>query len=148
MFENMIYIWIAAMVGFLILEAIIPGLVSVWFAIGSLSAIIATALDAPLWLQLAVFAAVSVATLLATRPLVKKYINGRTTPTNADAVIGLECIVTEEVDNIRGTGTANVGGRVWSARSADDAVVISSGSRAVIKSIAGVKIIIEPVKED
>lgn len=148
MFENMIYVWIAAMVGFLILEAIIPGLVSVWFAIGSLSAIIAAALDAPVWIQLAVFAAVSVVTLLATRPLVKKYINSRTTPTNADAIIGLECIVTEDVDNIRGTGAANVGGRVWTARSTDDDVIISSGSRAVIKSIAGVKIIIEPVKED
>lgn len=148
MFENMIYVWIAAMVGFLILEAIVPGLVSVWFAIGSLSAIIAAALDAPVWLQLTVFAVVSVATLLATRPLVKKFINGRTTPTNADAIIGAECIVTEEVDNIRGTGAANVGGRVWTARSADDDVIISSGSRAVIKSIAGVKIIIEPVKED
>lgn len=148
MFENMIYVWIAAMVGFLILEAIIPGLVSVWFAIGSLSAIIAAALDAPVWIQLAVFAAVSVVTLLATRPLVKKYINSRTTPTNADAVIGLECIVTEDVDNIRGTGAANVGGRVWTARSTDDDVIISSGSRAVIKNIAGVKIIIEPVKED
>lgn len=148
MFENMIYVWIAAMVGFLILEAIIPGLVSVWFAIGSLSAIIAAALDAPVWIQLAVFAAVSVVTLLATRPLVKKYINSRTTPTNADAIIGLECIVTEDVDNIRGTGAANVGGRVWTARSTDDDVIISSGSRAVIKNIAGVKIIIEPVKED
>ena len=136
-------VWFAAMVVFLIVEGIVPGLVSIWFAIGSLAALISAALHAPLWLQLVWFGIVSVATLLLTRPLVKKYVNGRTQPTNADSVIGRDCVVRETVDNLNGTGAVWIDGKMWTARSEDAQKIIPEGTTAIALRIEGVKLIVK-----
>ena len=134
---NMALIWLIAMIVLLIVEAVVPGLVSIWFALGALAARIAAILHAPMWLQLVWFFVVSIAALVLTRPLAKKYVNGRVKPTNADMILGKECVVTEEIDNIRGTGAVTVGGKVWTARSADvtvslcSAILILSVNRAI-----------------
>ena len=57
-------------------------------------------LHAPIWLQIAVFLVVSAVALYFTRPLVKKYINGKVEPTNADMTIGKVCRVTETINNM------------------------------------------------
>lgn len=49
-FVNMPVVWLIAMVALLIVEAIVPGLVSIWFALGALAALISALLGAPLWL--------------------------------------------------------------------------------------------------
>ena len=64
-------IWIAAIVIFGVVEAATVGLVSIWFVIGSAAGLIAAVLDAPIWLQVVVFFIVSIAALIATRPLVR-----------------------------------------------------------------------------
>lgn len=136
-------VWFIAMVVFLIVEGMVPGLVSIWFAIGSLAALISAALHAPLWLQLVWFGIVSVASLLLTRPLVKKYVNGRTQPTNADSVIGRECVVRETVDNLNGTGAVWIDGKMWTARSEDAQKIIPEGTTAIALRIEGVKLIVK-----
>lgn len=135
--------WLAAFVVFLIVEGIVPGLVSIWFAVGALAALISALFSAPLWLQIVWFVVVSVAALCLTRPLAKKYVNSKIDPTNADAVIGRECVVCEKVDNILGTGAAKVSGKEWTARSEDDSVVFDAGERAEVVRIEGVKLIIK-----
>ena len=64
--------WVAALVVFLIVEAVTAGLVSIWFVFGSLVALICAALGAAVWLQIFWFVIVSVATLVLKRPLVKR----------------------------------------------------------------------------
>ena len=81
-------IWIGLIVIFLVIEGLTAGLVTIWFAVGALAALIAAMFHAPLWLQLVWFFVISIAAFAVTRPLVKKYINGRTQPTNADMLIG------------------------------------------------------------
>lgn len=136
-------IWFIAMVVFLVIEGIVPGLVSIWFAFGALAALISAALNAPLWLQLVWFGIVSVAALWLTRPLVKKYVNNRTQPTNLDSVIGRDCVVKETVDNLNGTGAVWVDGKMWTARSEDAEKVIPEGKTAVALRIEGVKLIVK-----
>lgn len=99
---SMTAVWLVAMIVLLIIEGIVPGLVSIWFAIGALAAMISAILGAPLWLQVLWFFAVSILTLCLTRPFAKKYVNSRATPTNADMLIGKECVVTEAIDNVLG----------------------------------------------
>jgi len=140
---NTYVFWLVTMVILLIVEAIVPGLVSVWFALGALAAMISALFDSPFWLQFVWFAVVSVASLCLTRPLVKKYVNSRIQPTNADALIGKECIVTERIENISGTGAVKISGKVWTARSADDSVMIEPGHVVKVKQIQGVKLIVE-----
>ena len=103
-FSAEVIFWIVALVAFVIVEAVTVGLASIWFAIGALAALLCAALHGPLWLQVLWFLVVSTATLIITRPLVKKYVNGRTVATNADRNIGRTAVVTERIDNMAGTG--------------------------------------------
>jgi len=138
-------IWLGAIVLFLVVEALVPGLVSIWFAFGALAALISALLSAPLWLQFVWFIAVSVAALALTRPLARKYVNARVQPTNADMLIGQECLVTETIDNLHATGAVSVGGKVWTARSEGDSMTIPRGAMARVLRIEGVKLIVETV---
>ena len=139
---NMTVVWLIAMIVLLIVEAVVPGLVSIWFALGALAALIAAILHAPMWLQLVWFFVVSIAALVLTRPLAKKYVNSRVKPTNADMILGKECVVTEEIDNIRGTGAVTVGGKVWTARMENDGETAAVGEVLKTLRIEGVKLIV------
>ena len=135
--------WVAALVVFLIVEAVTAGLVSIWFVFGSLVALICAALGAAVWLQIFWFVIVSVATLVLTRPLVKRYVDSRSVATNADRSIGRAAVVTERIDNLAATGAVKLDGVVWTARSTDDAVAIEADERVTVRAIEGVKLIVE-----
>lgn len=137
--------WVVALVVFLIVEAVTAGLVSIWFVFGSLVALICAALGAAVWLQIFWFVIVSVATLVLTRPLVKRYVDSRSVATNADRSIGRAAVVTERIDNLAATGAVKLDGVVWTARSTDDAVAIETGERVTIRAIEGVKLIVERI---
>ena len=135
--------WVVALVVFLIVEAVTAGLVSIWFVFGSLVALICAALGAAVWLQIFWFVIVSVATLVLTRPLVKRYVDSRSVATNADRSIGRAAVVTERIDNLAATGAVKLDGVVWTARSTDNAVAIETGERVTVRAIEGVKLIVE-----
>ena len=138
--------WLIAMVVLLIIEAVVPGLISIWFALGAFAALIAALFHAPPWLQLVWFLVVSILTLLLTRPFVKKYVNNRVTPTNADMSIGKDAVVTEKIDNLGETGAVRLDGKVWSARMADENASAEVGETVRILRIEGVKLIVEKTK--
>ena len=133
--------WIIAMVLFLVIEATTAGLASVWFAVGALIAMVAAMFKAEIWLQIVVFVVVSALTLYFTRPLVKKYVNNKVEPTNADMIIGKDCRVVETIDNIAGTGAVYVDGKTWTARSKDEEI-IPEGELVKAEEIQGVKLIV------
>ena len=135
-------VWLIATVVFLIIEGIVPGLISIWFAAGALAALLAAMVGAPIWLQVVWFLLVSIAALAITRPLVKKYVNGRTQPTNADRIFGKECVVREAIDNVQGTGAVAVDGKVWTARMESDEESAQVGEIVVARRIEGVKLIV------
>lgn len=139
--DNMSIVWVVIMVVFLVVEAATAGLTCIWFAIGALAALIAALFGAPIWLQLVWFFVVSVFTLYFTRPLVLKYVNSRSQPTNADMVIGKEALVTEAIDNVESAGAVAVGGKVWTARS-ENGEPIEVGSIVTVLRIEGVKLIV------
>lgn len=139
--DNMSIVWVVIMVVFLVVEAATSGLTCIWFAIGALAALIAALFGAPIWLQLVWFFVVSVVTLYFTRPLVLKYVNSRSQPTNADMVIGKEALVTEAIDNVESAGAVAVGGKVWTARS-ENGEPIEVGSIVTVLRIEGVKLIV------
>ncbi len=140
------YMWLALMIGFLIAEAACPfHLVSIWFAIGSLAAMIAAALHAQLWLQITLFAVVSVALLIATWPFVKKIITPKIEKTNVDSVIGSRGYVTEDIDNLTAAGQVKLGGMYWTARS-ESGHPIPTGTLVEVTRIEGVKAFVATVE--
>ena len=66
--------WLIALIVFLIVEALTVGLVSIWFAAGSLVALLVSLAVDNIWIQFAVFFVVSAVCLLALRPLRQKYL--------------------------------------------------------------------------
>ena len=135
--------WLVAMVVLLIIEAVVPGLISIWFALGALAALISALFHAPVWLQIVWFVAVSVLTLVLTRPLVKKYVNNRVTPTNADMVIGKDAVVTERIDNLHAKGAVLLDGKTWTARMDQESEGAEPGETVRVLRIEGVKLIVE-----
>lgn len=138
----MVYVWLGILVAAIVLEIATTQIVSIWFAIGALAAFIATLAGVQqLWIQIVIFVVVSAIAVIATRPLVKKIINKKAEPTNADMVIGKTGVVTETIDNLAPTGVVKVNGSVWTARSADN-TVIEAGEKVIIREISGVKLIV------
>lgn len=86
-------IWLGIVVLFALLEAATVGLVSLWFALGGLAALVTAAITPSVPIQIVVFLAVSFAALVFTRPLVRKARLNRAQPTNADRNIGRKAVV-------------------------------------------------------
>ena len=138
----MVYVWLGIMIAAVVVEVCTAQMVSVWFAIGALcSFFVALAGVEQLWIQIVVFVIASAITVIVARPLVKKLVNKRAEPTNADMVIGKTGVVTEKIDNLAPSGLVKVNGNVWTARSVDDSV-IEENDRVVIKEISGVKLLV------
>lgn len=136
------YVWLALLIIFGIVEAATAALTSIWFAAGALAGTVAALLGGPLWLQILLFLAVSAATLAATRPLVRRYVDSRKVPTNVGRLIGQTARVTEDIDNIAGTGAVYIDGKTWSARSTDGAS-IPKDTLISVQRVEGVKLIVE-----
>lgn len=140
----MTIVWLALAICFAIAEAATLGLVSIWFASGSLVAMIASMLHAPLGLQIALFLITAAATLVLTRKFAKQQFNQERERTNADRVVGMEAIVTETVDNDKPSGQVRAGGQIWTARSLHE-TVIPVGAKVKVSAIQGVKAMVEEI---
>lgn len=139
----MVYIWLGILALTVIVEIITTQLVSIWFAAGSLAAfLVALAGVEQLWIQIVVFVVVSAVALALTRPLVKKMINRKVEPTNADMVIGKVGVVTQEINNLENAGLVKVCGAVWTARCTSDDI-IPKDKTVIVKEIRGVKLLVE-----
>ena len=136
-------VWLVLTVVFLIAEAATVTVISLWFAAGSLAAMVAALLGAGVWLQALVFLAVSAAALTALRPLVRKFLTPKLTATNIDSVIGSVGIVTADIDNIAASGQVKLNGMEWTARSSSGDS-IPRGTRVTVDRIEGVKVFVSP----
>ncbi len=139
---NAIYTWLILIALLLLVEAMTAGLTTIWFAGGAAVALICAFLGGPVWLQTGVFAAVSLVLLLVTRPLALKYMRRGSGKNSLDRMIGQEALVTEQIDNLRGTGEAQIDGQFWMARAADAEETFQKGEVVIIRSIQGVKLIV------
>ena len=139
----MVVIWLVALIVFLAVEAATVGLTAIWFALGALAALISAAFSAPLWLQLIWFFAVAIVTLVLTRPLAKNYLNSRRQATNADRVLNMVGVVQEPIDNVEGTGSVLVDGKLWPARSQNGQRIPAQMVVHPVQ-IEGVKLIVVP----
>lgn len=138
-------VWLLAIILFAVVEAVtVTALVSIWFSVGALAALIASFLTGNFWVQLFVFLIVSCGAFALLRPLARKYFTPGTQRTNADRLIGAEALVTETVDNLAATGQVSLKGQIWTARS-EDAAPLEPGRRVEVLRIEGVKVIVRPV---
>ncbi len=138
--------WLIAMLVFLFAEGITVTLVSIWFAIGALTAIVTALLGGPLWLQVLLFLVVSILLLASLRGIVRKYINPRLIHTNVDSVVGSIGIVTVPVNNVAALGQVRISGMDWSARSTTG-MPLPEGVQVRVDRIEGVKVFVSLAEE-
>lgn len=138
-------IWLILFVILVIFEIVTMGLTTIWFAAGALVAFIASLLHATWWVQFVLFIIVSFVMLIFTRPFAVKYVNRHTTKTNVDSIIGMTGRVIAQIDNEQASGYVTINGAEWAARSADG-TIIPVDTIVKVKSIEGVKVIVEQQK--
>ena len=137
--------WLIASGIFFIAEIITVGFLIFWLGIGALITMIVSFFTSNLIIQTTVFVISSTILIFATRPLINKFGNTKTTSTNAFSLVGKKGIVTQNIDSIRGTGQIKVQGELWSAIS-KDSDIIPKNTEVEILSIKGVKLIVTPVR--
>ena len=139
-------IWLILLVVFLVVEASTVTMVSLWFAAGAIGAMVVSLLKGAVWLQILVFLALSAAMLALLRPLVRKHITPKLSPTNVDAVIGAKGLVTVTIDNVTAAGQVKLNGIEWSARSVTGQI-IPEGTLVRVERVEGVKVFVIPVEK-
>lgn len=92
------------------------------------------------------FLAVSLVSLIVTRPLVKRFKKrNKTTGTNADRHIGQVGFMLTDLTDIDETAQAKVGAETWTVKS--DKAPLFKKTKVKFLAIEGVKLIVEPVTE-
>ena len=122
--------WFILFIVMLVVEFLTAGLVSIWFAFGALCTML-----------IAYFT--GILTLILTKPLIKKFKVFDVQPTNSDRVIGKIADVTKDITP-NNFGEVKIFGNYWTAISEEK---IKAGTKVRVKSIDGVKLIVEKEEE-
>lgn len=140
--EYMPYIWLAVIATAIFLEVQTSALVAIWFIPAAVVTTVLAFFDIPILWQIIIFLSLSLICLGISRICFKNQRIIRYTPTNADAVIGQQAIVTEQICNIKNKGLVKIQGQIWSAKSEDNSV-IEANEIVIVVAIEGVKLIVK-----
>lgn len=135
-------IWLIAAGVLLIAEALSLDLVLIMCGGGAGAAALTAALGAPIPVQLAVFALVSVGLLGVVRPLAVRHLRltAHTSATGVDALVGRNAVVVQTVNEH--AGRVKIGGDEWSAQSYDPGQVLETGQTVRVMEIRGVTAVV------
>lgn len=139
---NPIYIWLTALVVFVVIEIATMGLTTIWFAGGALVALVLALIKVPFYVQMGAFLVISIILLICTRPLAMKFFNQERIQTNVDSVVGKQAIVVARIDNLKEEGQVILNGMEWSARSYEAETIIPTGAVVEVKEVQGVKLMV------
>lgn len=142
-----IVVWIVAGLALFAIEATTVTFVALYFGVAALAAALVAALGAGIPLQLLVFAAVSVATLLGTRGMVTRALRRMPAArTNVSTLIGRRGVVTLPITAAAGRGQIRVGTEYWTARPfLDDSADIEEGASVEVIGVEGVTALVLPL---
>ena len=139
---TMVFVWLVIAVVLGIFEAATVALVSIWFAIGAVAAMVPAYFNAPFWVQILVLILVSALCFVFTRPFFKKIIRVNKQPTNVDRLVGQEGVATDDIENIECRGKVFISGLTWSARS-ETGELIPQGAVVTVKKIEGATLVVK-----
>lgn len=145
---NPIYVWLAALAAFIVIEIATMGLTTIWFAGGALVALVLAMLDISFYVQAGAFLVISIVLLVSTKPLAMKFFNKERVKTNADSIIGKKAIVLARIDNLKEEGQVSVNGMEWTARACEEGCIITEGAIVEVKEIRGVKLIVAEERKE
>ena len=145
-YSIMAIVWAVFIVITAIIELQTSDLVTIWFTIGAVGALIAALFKLPIWLQLVIFLAISTVCLIATRPIAKKLQQKEVIRTNSDKVIGKVALVTKQISEDE-IGEVKIEGREWRAIN-NDGITFEVGEKVMVEAISGTKLIVSKIEEN
>lgn len=142
----MIALWSVFIIVTVIIELETVDMVTVWFTIGAIAALISAAFGATALLQIGIFLVISILLLLLTRKLTKNMSQKNFVRTNADRVIGTIGVVTRivSVDEI---GEVLAGTVSWRAITLSNHT-FQVGEKVAIDAISGTKLIVSKIDNE
>lgn len=141
--EWMEWIWTALFVIFVAAEIGTVQLISIWFSLGSLAALISAFFGANPVIQVIIFVIVSAVSLGISFPLIRKRMRTKKPiATNADMDIGKTASVIEEINSDNSTGRVILGDVHWMAVSDNEKDIIPIGSIVTVKEVHGAKLVV------
>lgn len=142
----MISIWVVVLLITLLLEFESQQLVTIWFSVGSILALILAAFNVHYIWQIASFVVLSTVLVLATRPLSRRFMRREIVATNIDSIIGKQgTIITDVSLDVR--GEVKVEGRIWVAFVTTN-IQIEKGIKVVVMDVEGNKLLVEPIDKE
>ncbi len=142
--ENPTTFWFLAGLVLIVVEAIVPGVVVIFFAFGAWITSLATWLiPMPLEIQLMIFLVTSVLSLIALRRYVSEWFMGVAGAEGRalSDIIGKEAEVIQTIDSTN-LGKVRFKGAEWQAESAQ---VLEVGERVIIKDQKSIRLIVERI---
>ncbi len=128
----------------IVIESMTMMLTTIWFGCGALVMVFVSMTPLPFKWQLLLFAAISLALLIFTRPFVYKKLKLKKQATNADSLIGKKVIVTQTISALE-KGAIKINGIEWTASCAnlsDSSQSISPGTEVTVTDIQGATAIV------
>lgn len=144
--ETLSIIWAVLIVFFTLVEAFTLGLTSIWFAVGALAALIASAFGFNFVVQFISFIIVAVILLIYTRPVARKVFKVGQNKTNVDALIGKKGYVTKSILP-KEVGQVKLNGQIWTAKG-EEHETYNIDEEVEVMAIEGVKLIIKKVEQN
>lgn len=141
---NTTILWLIATIVFAIIEALTAGLVTIWFAGGSLAALAVSFFTDNIWIETILFLIVSICLLVFTRKIFVQKLKTGNTKTNIEALIGKEVIVVKTIEPFN-TGQVRINDIEWKAENIHKNDIIEAGKHVVIRGVEGVKVIVEVI---
>lgn len=136
-------LWIVILILAVIIEVSTQELVSIWFAVAAIPALILTAFGINFWWQLLGFVLTTAIAFVFSKLFIKKRLKVNLRATNADSLIGTEILVVESVSH-SSLGTGKVRDVIWTIASDDE---IKENEFAIVKEIKGNKLIVKKKEE-
>ncbi len=137
-----ITLWAVLFIILIAIELATLGLTTIWFAIGALTSIIAAMFGAGIGIQIGLFLAVSILTLLLTRPLAVRYFSKNAIKTNVEEYIGKTAIISKCSTEKDAMAKASFNGEIWLACS-EDGSLLEEDDKVEIVGINGIKLIVK-----
>lgn len=137
-----IVLWVVSAIIFGIAEGVTFAVVSIWFVLGSVAALILAVIGLPLWLQITAWLVVSIASLVGMKKLSKG---------NAKKPVAIEAAsdMTGKMGTVSMTiepgevGQVYVNNLYWSARALDCDARLEKGTRIIVCGMEGLYCIVE-----
>lgn len=145
--QYMVWIWLFLFILAIVLEAITQDLVSIWFSLGGLVALVLSGFDfIPWYVETIVFIVVSLTAVICTRPLAKKMLNNAIRSTNIDNFVGKQVKVLKNISKFE-DGEVRFHDIIYSACLLEEEnETILEGEIVEVVTFRGNKIVVKKIK--